>query len=98
MIVARAIGVTALDLFDSMPFGRDGPPAFAVHDANAAADEEFGPPLEDDLAARLHRVALVVPLLRVPTPSVRLGPALQADPSSAPGHRLDAGLRPGPLT
>jgi hypothetical protein len=85
MIVARALGVTALDLFESTRSSRGGRPPIAA--------DEGVPALDDEELAWLHRAALVVRLLPVPPPPVRLGPALRADLSRDPG----AGLVAGPL-
>jgi hypothetical protein len=71
MIVARAIGVTALDLFASTRSGPDSRPA-------SAGEDTVDSPLDASEVAWMHRAALVVPLLPVPPPPVRLGPAVRA--------------------
>ena len=88
MIVARAMGVAALDLFEPRPSSLDGHPSLASEEAGPAFDDvpkpRFLPVLAGDLDARLHRAALVVPVLPVPTATVRLGSALRAIPGRAP--------------
>ena len=71
MIVARAIGVTALDLFASTRSGPGDRPTLAFEGATDS-------PVDDEELSWMHRAALVVPLLPVPPPPVRLGPAVQA--------------------
>jgi hypothetical protein len=82
MIVARAMGVAALDLFEPRPSSPYGHPHRAAEEAGPAFDDApkpgLLPLLSDDLDARLHRAALVVPVLPVPTAPVRLGSALRA--------------------
>jgi len=70
MIVARALGVTALDLFEPRRSSPDAPAAFSADGPDSAFDDEE--------AAWLHRSGLLVRLLPVPPPPVRLGPALRA--------------------
>jgi hypothetical protein len=87
MIVARAMGVAALDLFEPRPSSRDGHPSLAAEEAGPAFDDApkpgLLPMLNDDLDVRLHRAALIVPVLPVPTAPVRLGFALRAIPARA---------------
>jgi hypothetical protein len=88
MIVARAMGVAALDLFEPRPSSRDGHPPRAAEEVGPAFDDASTPwllpVLNDDLGTGLHRAALVVPVLPVPTVTVRLGSALRAIPGRAP--------------
>ncbi len=82
MIVARALGVTALDLFEP-PRPRLGPPqAFSAGAASVLDDED---------AAWLHRSGLLVRLLPVPSPPVRLGPVLRTHPDRDLGSGLTTG-------
>ena len=85
MIVARALGVTALDLFQPVRSSPDTSAAFATDGPSSAFDAEE--------AARLHLSGLLVRLLPVPSPPVRLGPALRAHPDRDRGP----GLTPGRL-
>jgi hypothetical protein len=89
MIVARAMGVAALDLFEPRPSSRDGHPLPAAEEAGQAIDDAAIPTLHGDTSLRLRRAALVVPVLPVPTAPVRLGSTLQAIPGRAPAHQLD---------
>jgi hypothetical protein len=101
MIVARAMGVAALDLFEPRPSSLDGHPPLAAEEAGPVFDDVpkpgFLPVLAGDLDARLHRAALVVPVLPVPTAPVRLGSALRAIPGRALAHQLDGTLMARPL-
>ena len=101
MIVARAMGVAALDLFEPRPFSRDGHPPGAAEEAGSvfhdAPKPGLLPVLNDDLDARLHRAALVVSVRPVPAAPVRLGSALQAFPSRASAHQRDGRLMARPL-
>ena len=89
MIVARAMGVAALDLFEPRLSSRDGHLHPAADEGGQAFDDVAKPTLHGDTSLRLRRAALVVPVLPVPTASVRLGSALQAIPGRAPAHQLD---------
>ncbi|HYU50737.1 MAG TPA: hypothetical protein VEO91_12505 [Candidatus Limnocylindria bacterium] len=71
MIVARAIGVTALDLFASTRSSPGSRPA-------SAGEGAIDSPVDDEELSWMHRAALVVLLLPVPPPPVRLGPAVRA--------------------
>jgi len=90
MIVARAMSVAALDLFDSRLSSRDGNCPPAAEEAGPAFDDAprpgLLPVLNDGPDGQLHRAALVVPVLPVPIAAVRLGSALRAIPSQAPAH------------
>jgi hypothetical protein len=101
MIVARAMGAAALDLFEPRPSGRDGHSPWAAGDAGPAFDDApepgFRPLRNDERDARLHRAALVVPLLPVPDAPVRLGSALRPIPGRAPAHQLRGALMARPL-
>jgi len=101
MIVARAMGVAALDLFDPRPSSREGHPPPAAEEAGPAFDDAptagLPPVLNDELVSRLDRAALVVPVLPVPIAPVRLGSALRAIPGRAPAHQLDGTFMARPL-
>jgi hypothetical protein len=101
MIVARAMSVAALDLFDSRPSSREKHRPPAAEETGPAFDDAptagLRPVLNDDLVFRLHRAALVVPVLPVPTAPVRLGSALRAIPGRAPARQLADGLMAFPL-
>jgi hypothetical protein len=68
MIVARAVGVTALDLFEPRRWSPRPPRMLAPASALISDDEEI---------AWLNRSGIVVRLHPVPTTPVRLGPALR---------------------
>ena len=95
------MGVAALDLFEPRPSGRDGHAPRAAEDAGPAFGEApkpgLPPELNDDLDARLHRAALVVPLLPVAAAPVRLGSALRPMPGRARAHLLHGTLTARPL-
>ena len=101
MIVARAMGVATLDLFEPRPSSRDGYPLLAAEEGGPAFDDAptvgLPPGLNDDLVSWLHRAALVVPVLPVPAATVRLGSALRAIPGRAPAHQLDGTFMARPL-
>ena len=95
MIVARAMGVAALDLFEPRPASRHGHPPRVAEEAGPAFDDApkpwLLPVLNDELDVRLHRAALVVPVLPVPSAPVHLGSALRAIPGRAPSANAPAG-------
>jgi hypothetical protein len=97
MIVARAIGIAALDLFEPRPSSGDGHPPPAAQEASAAFDDAPMPALHGDPGRRLHRAALIVPVLPVPTASVRLGSALRAIPGRAAAAPREGMLIARPL-
>ena len=72
MIVARAIGLSRAEIFES-PVPGSGRPALESQPAWPVGIDEI---------AWLHRGALGVPLLPVERPPVRLGPTLRTHPSA----------------